>query len=219
MKNENFSPKRNHILSISGYKLSQFTFHARKSGLFERTEIFFLRPGLLAVGGTIVARDVIHPLLDQLLRDPQLYLNKDRKMSRLQAFLVLYECSFKKPRVSSLLSASSANLCYSKLLAKNIKSRYMKKTRSSILLHSFFARTYIYIYIYISLEKNPSLFGDENNNVAHNAPIYLCAKWQPSIRLEQRETTNYRRSKKDQRRPKCTVNPVNVQLSTLTDCH
>lgn len=147
MKNENFSPKRNHILSISGYKLSQFTFHARKSGLFERTEIFFLRPGLLAVGGTIVARDVIHPLLDQLLRDPQLYLNKDRKMSRLQAFLVLYECSFKKPRVSSLLSASSANLCYSKLLAKNIKSRYMKKTRSSILLHSFFARTYIYIYI------------------------------------------------------------------------
>lgn len=150
MKNENFSPKRNHILSISGYKLSQFTFHARKSGLFERTEIFFLRPGLLAVGGTIVARDVIHPLLDQLLRDPQLYLNKDRKMSRLQAFLVLYECSFKKPRVSSLLSASSANLCYSKLLAKNIKSRYMKKTRSSILLHSFFARTYD---IYISAWK------------------------------------------------------------------
>lgn len=201
--------------------MSQFTFHPRKSGLFERTEIFFLRPGLLAVGGTIVARDVIHPLLDQLLRDPRLYLNRDRKMSRLQAFLVLYECSFKKPRVSSLLSASSANLCYSKLFAKSTKSRYMKKTR---FFHpaTFFFRPdlYIRIYIYIyQLGKNPSLFGDENNNVAHNAPIYLCAKWQPSIRLEQRETTNYRRSKKDQRRPKCTANLVNVQLSTLSDCH
>lgn len=121
--------------------------------MFERTEIFFLRPGLLAVGGTIVARDVIHPLLDQLQRDPRLYLNRDRKMSRLQAFLVLYECSFKKPRVSSLLSASSANLYHSKLLAKSIKSRYMKSgSGSSILLHSFF-RPNLYIYIYISLEK------------------------------------------------------------------
>lgn len=137
---------------------------------------FFLRPGLLAVGGTIVARDVIHPLLDQLQRDPRLYLNRDRKMSRLQAFLVLYECSFKKPRVSSLLSASSANLYHSKLLAKSTKSRYMKSgSGSSILLHFFFSPWFIYIYI--SLEKNPSLFGDENNNVAHNAPIYLRAKW------------------------------------------
>lgn len=97
-------------------------------------------------------------------------------MSRLQAFLVLYECSFKKPRVSSLLSASSANLYHSKLLAKSTKSRYMKSgSGSSILLHSFF-RPNLYIYIY-QLGKNPSLFGDENNNVAHNAPIYLRAKW------------------------------------------
>lgn len=56
------------------------------------------------------------------------------------------------------------------------------------------------IYIYISAWKKIRLCsGTENNNVAHNAPIYLRAKWQPSIRLEQRETTNYRRSKKDQR--------------------
>lgn len=56
------------------------------------------------------------------------------------------------------------------------------------------------IYIYISAWKKIHLCsGTENNNVAHNAPIYLRAKWQPSIRLEQRETTNYRRSKKDQR--------------------
>lgn len=177
--------------------MSQFTFHPRKSGLFERTEIFFLRPGLLPVGGMIVARDVIHPLLDQLLRDPRLYLNRDRKMSRLQAFLVLYECSFKKPRVSSLLSASSANLCYSKLLAKSTKSRYMKKTR---FFHpaTFFFRPDLYIYI-SAWKKIRLCSGTENNNVAHNAPIYLRAKWQPSIRLEQRETTNYRRSKKDQR--------------------
>lgn len=219
MKYENFSPKRNHILSISGCKLSQFTFHPRKSGLFERTEIFFLRPGLLAVGGTIVARDVIHPLLDQLLRDPRLYLNRDRKMSRLQAFLVLYECSFKKPRVFPSLCFVCESMLLEAVCQKHKVTLYEKDAvlpSCYVLFSPGLVYTYIYIY---QLGKNPSLFGDENNNVAHNAPIYLCAKWQPSIRLEQRETTNYRRSKKDQRRPKCTANLVNVQLSTLSDCH
>lgn len=154
MKYENFSPKRNHILSISGYKLSQFTFHPRKSGLFERTEIFFLRPGLLAVGGTIVARDVIHPLLDQLLRDPRLYLNRDRKMSRLQAFLVLYECSFKKPRVFPSLCF----VCESMLLEAVCQKHKVTLYEKDAVLPSCYVLfspglVYTYIYIYISLEK------------------------------------------------------------------
>lgn len=196
--------------------MSQFTFHPKKTGLFERTEIFFLRPGLLPVGGMIVARDVIHPLLDQLLRrDPRLYLNRDRKMSRLQAFLVLYECSFKKPRVSSLLSASSANLCYSKLLAKSTKSRYMKKTR---FFHpaTFFFRPDLYIYIYQLGKKSTSVRGRRTitlRTMRQFTSVPSGNRLSDSSNEKRRIIVVQRRTRD---RPKCTVN---VQLSTLSDCH